>query len=64
MRNAEEIILSSDSDFSQSGLKLESGIRVGRLAVIDGELLLGEVWQISSERTKRIKNKLADWILK
>ena len=64
MRSAGEIILSSDSDFSQSGLKLESGIRVGRLAVIDGELLLGEVWQISSERTKRIKNKLAGWILK
>jgi mRNA interferase MazF len=45
-------------------LKLESVIRIGRLAVIEGELLLGEVGQLSSERTKRIKNNLAGWILK
>jgi mRNA interferase MazF len=45
-------------------LKLESVIRVGRLAVIGGDLLLGEVGKISSERIKQIKNNLADWILK
>jgi mRNA interferase MazF len=60
----DELVQASDSDFSQSGLKLESVIRVGRLAVIEGELLLGEVGQISRERTKRIKDKLADWISK
>ncbi|NCP16750.1 type II toxin-antitoxin system PemK/MazF family toxin [bacterium] len=61
--NFDEIVQESDSDFAQSGLKLESVIRVGRLAVIEGELLLGEVGKISSERLKRIKNHLADWIL-
>lgn len=60
----DELVQISDSDFSQSGLKLESVIRIGRLAVIEGELLLGEIGQISSERTKRIKNNLAGWILK
>jgi mRNA interferase MazF len=60
----DELVQAGDPDFSQSGLKLESVIRVGRLAVVDGGLLLGEVGQISSERTKRIKNKLAEWVLK
>jgi mRNA interferase MazF len=44
-------------------LKLESVIRVGRLAVIEGESLLGEVGKISSQRLKRIKSHLADWML-
>jgi len=61
--NFDEIVQEGDSDFSQSGLKLESVIRVGRLAVVEGELLLGEVGQISSERLKRIKSHLADWML-
>jgi mRNA interferase MazF len=59
----DELVLESDSDFSQSGLKLESVIRVGRVAVVEGELLLGEVGTISSGRLQRIKQHLADWIL-
>ena len=61
--NFDELLQESDSDFVQSGLKLESVIRVGRLAVIEGETLLGEVGQISAERLKKIKSHLADWIL-
>ena len=61
--NFDEIVQEGDSDFAQSGLKLESVIRVGRLAVIEGELLLGEVGKISNERLKRVKSHLADWIL-
>ena len=30
-----------DEDFEQSGLKVKSVIRVGRLAVVAGEILLG-----------------------
>ncbi len=61
--NFDEIVQEGDSDFAESGLKLESVIRVGRLAVIEGESLLGEVGKISGERLKRIKSHLADWIL-
>lgn len=61
--NFDEIVQEGDSDFAQSGLKLESVIRVGRLAVIEGESLLGEVGKISNERLKRVKSHLADWIL-
>lgn len=59
----DEIVQEGDSDFSRSGLKLESAIRVARLTVIEGEALLWEVGQISSERLKRIKRHLADWTL-
>jgi len=62
--NFDELVRTKDPDFSQSGPKLESVIRVGRMAVIGGDLLLGEVGKISSERIKQIKNNLADWILK
>ena len=63
MPGFDEIVQEDDPDYSQSGLKLESVIRVGRLAVIEGNLLLGEVGHISKERLRRIKSHLADWIL-
>ena len=61
--NFDETVQEGDSDFSQSGLKLESVIRVGRLAVIEGESLLGEVGKVSGDRLKRIKSHLAKWML-
>jgi len=52
----------NDSDFTQSGLKVASVIRVGRLAVDEGQILLGATGQISPERLQRIKNHLSEWI--
>jgi mRNA interferase MazF len=37
-----EIIHEHDSDFAQSGLKVASVIRVGRLAAVEGKVLLGQ----------------------
>jgi mRNA interferase MazF len=59
----DEIIREDDPDFAQSGLKVPSVIRVGRLAVVDGEILLGAVGQIEPARLKRIKERLASWLL-
>jgi mRNA interferase MazF len=58
----DEIIQEPDGDFAQSGLKIASVVRVGRLAVVDGRVLLGAIGQISPERLQRIKNHLAEWI--
>ena len=58
----DEIISQDDPDFAQSGLKVSSVIRVGRLAVIDGEILLGAVGLIPPERLRRIKERLANWL--
>ena len=39
----DEAITSKDSDFKQSGLKLSSVIRISRLAVFEGNILLGRI---------------------
>ena len=57
----DEVVNEGDEDFGESGLKVTSVIRVGRLAVVSGEILLGAIGQISSERLNRIKKHLSDW---
>ena len=59
----DDIVREGDSDFSQSGLKVTSVIRVGRLAVVDGQLLVGAIGEISEERLRRIKQRLSEWIM-
>ena len=58
----DEIIHSNDDDFPNSGLKEPSVIRVGRLAVVDGNLLLGAIGEVKSDRLQRIKTHLAKWL--
>ena len=58
----DHLVQEGDPDFEDSGLKMASVIRVGRLAVVEGELLLGAMGQISSERLRQIKAQVAEWI--
>jgi mRNA interferase MazF len=58
----DEIVSEENNDFSSSGLKVASVIRVGRLAVVQGEILSGAIGQIEIERLRRIKNRLTEWI--
>ena len=58
----DEVLKISDSDFSDSGLKKPSVIRVGRLAVVNEDVLLGAIGEISSNRLQRVKSHLAEWI--
>jgi mRNA interferase MazF len=58
----DEVVQEADADFAGSGLKVPSVIRVGRLAVVEGEILLGAIGQIASERLQRIKSRLAKWL--
>lgn len=62
--NFDEIIQEDDPDFMESGLKTVSVIRIGRLAVVDGNMLLGATGKIAPDRLCRIKTRLADWIIK
>ena len=59
----DEVVREGDSDFGMSGLKVTSVIRVGRLAVVNGSVLVGAIGEISSERLARIRRNLANWIL-
>ena len=58
----DEVVVPTDADFSDSGLKVSSLIRISRVAVVDGGILLGKTGQISNERLKRIKQNLSRWI--
>lgn len=59
----DEIIHESAGDFSSSGLKAASVIRVGRLAVVYENILIGSIGHVDLERIKRIKSGLAIWLL-
>ncbi len=59
----DEIIGPEDKDFRDSALKTRSVIRISRLAVIEREILLGKLGNISSLRLQRIKGKITKWIL-
>jgi mRNA interferase MazF len=58
----DELVQESDDDFAQSGLKAPSTIRIGRLAVVSGEVLLGAIGDISDERLSRVKKHLSEWL--
>lgn len=58
----DESIDQNSLDFIPSGLKIPSLIRVGRLAVVASEILVGTLGEISHERLCRIQNSLTSWI--
>ena len=58
----DEMIAASDSDFAESGLKAPSLIRVSRLAVVNGDIILGKIGQIDNLRLNRIKQNLSQWL--
>ncbi len=58
----DEIIEPGHRDFPASGLKMPSVIRVGRIAVVEANILLGAIGEISFERLSRIRHRLSDWV--
>lgn len=56
------VLYENDSDFEQSGLKTSSVIRISRLAVVNKDILLGSVGNISDEHLSLIKSRLSNWI--
>jgi mRNA interferase MazF len=58
----DEIIDQEDADFANTGLKVTSLIRIGRLAVINEEILLGTIGSITPNKLQRIKTRLANWL--
>lgn len=58
----DEILTPEDPDFNDTGLKVTSVMRLGRLAVIDGALLSGRIGEIGTERLARLRYRLATWL--
>lgn len=58
----DELISTLDDDFAPSRLKADTLVRLTRLAVVSESIFVGKLGEISDERLKRLKVKLADWI--
>jgi mRNA interferase MazF len=58
----DDIITQTDADFAVSGLKTASVIRLTRLAVVADSVFLGLLGEISADRLKELKKRLARWI--
>ncbi len=59
----DEVIEPPDDDFSSSGLVSASVIRLGFLAVLPRNQLLGSIGQISEDRRRRLLNNLSEHLL-
>ena len=55
----DEIVNANDADFKSSGLKAPSVLRLSRLAVVDGALLVGSIGSISDGRLTQADSSLA-----
>ena len=62
VKGFDDVITKTDVDFPKSGLKNTSLIRVGRLAIVDGNELLGTIGEIDLIRLTRIRENLAKWL--
>ena len=60
----DEIVREEVLDFATTGLKVASVIRVGRLAVVEADILLGAAGEIATDRLQRIKMRLSQWLEK
>lgn len=58
----DEIITPDDPDFADSGLKVPSLIRIGRLAVVNTDILVGQIGRLNDARLATIKQKLSKWL--
>lgn len=64
VKGFDEIISPSDADFASTGLKSESLVRLGFLAVLPRSDVLGSIGSISSDRHKRLLRTLCEYLLK
>lgn len=59
----DEVISAADADFTSSGLREASLVRLGFLAVLPAAEFLGEIGSVSPERHRRLLSRLANYLL-
>ena len=64
VKGFDELIIVSDTDFASSGLKRDSLIRLGFLAIVPHSQVAGKIGSISSERHKRLLERLSAYLIK
>ncbi len=60
----DEIIDYNDNDFKESGLVQKSLIRLGYLAIIPINIVVGSIGNVSLARLSNLKQKISSFILK
>lgn len=63
VKGFDEIISQSDADFAASGLIRESLIRLGYLAVLPRNQIVGTIGSISTERHKKLLENLSTYLI-
>jgi len=58
----DELVSPDHPDYGGSGLKAPSLLRLSRLAVVNGAILVGAIGEISPERLLTIRQRLAAWV--
>lgn len=58
----DEVVAPTDPDYSASGLRAASVLRLSRLAVLDGALFVGSIGVIAHDRLSTVRQRLAQWI--
>jgi mRNA interferase MazF len=64
VRGFDDTVSSLDPDFSLSGLKSASLIRLGFLAVLPSSRIIGSIGSISSPRHKKLLRTLSDYLVR
>lgn len=64
IKDFDEIISPDDNDFKKSGLLSKSLVRLGFLAILPSNRVIGSIGMISEERHKRLLKTLSDYLLK
>ena len=57
------VVSQSDGDFTKTGLKFTSLIRVTRVSVVEGKLFKGTIGMIGGEILERVRSNLGRWII-
>lgn len=63
VRGFDELIVPEDDEFSQTGLVRASLIRLGFLAVLPDDRILGKIGAVSSARHRRLLEKLSTFLI-
>ena len=64
VKGFDDVIRSTDSDFNATGLKSDSLIRLGFLAVLPRKTVLGSLGKISPGRHRRLLKRLSEYLIR
>lgn len=56
----DDLLPMTDVDFPQSGLKVDSLIRLGLLATVPSSVIVGQLGSLTPQRLERLQKRLAD----